>query len=431
MSRPRELPEPPELRASLDRGLDDLGCGALVVFAESSPDPDLAPFAGPGPAHLGRAILVAPRRGEPRLAYFTPMEREEAAATGLSLLTPEALEIERLIRETDGGRSGLLAAVAVRAVAAAGVEPGRVAVAGRGPAGPLHAACRSLERGGWPVVAGDELCLTLRKRKPPWQLAELRRVAAGTAAAFRRVAGLLAAAAPPASGRGEAAELWLGGERLTVGRLRNEIAVALAAHRLDQPEGNIVAPGAAGAVPHNLGDDGQTLRAGETVVVDLFPRGGRLFADLTRTFCVGRPSAAVAAAHAAVVAALEAARAAARPGVRAWELQERTCQRMTAAGYPTSLSHPGTASGYVHGLGHGVGFELHEYPSFRRETGAEGLLAAGDVFTLEPGLYDPEGGFGVRVEDLVVLGAEGAETLAPLPYELDPRAWERSYVGIA
>ena len=426
MSRTPERPEAPELRASLHRGLDDLGCGALVILADSSPDPDLAPFVGP--IHLGRAILVAPRRGELRLAFFTPMEREEAAATGLALLTPEALEIERLTRETGGGRSGLLAAVVVRALVAAGVEPGRVAVAGRGAAGPLHAACRTLERGGWPVVSGDELSLTLRKRKPPWQLAELRRVVAGTAAAFRRVAGLLAAAATSTgSGArdagGDAGELWLGGERLTVGRLRDEIALALAASRLDQPEGNIVAPGAEGAVPHNTGTDERTLRIGETVVVDLFPRGGLLFADLTRTFCVGRPPAAVASAHAAILTALEGARAAARPGMRAWELQERTCQRMTAAGYPTTLSHPGTASGYVHNLGHGVGFELHEYPSFRRETGAEGLLAEGDVFTLEPGLYDPEAGFGVRVEDLLVLGPEGVEVLAPLPYDLDPRAW--------
>ena len=87
------------------------------------------------------------------------------------------------------------------------------------------------------------------------------------------------------------------------------------------------------------------------------------------------------------------------------------------------MSHPGTTRGYVHGLGHGVGFELHEYPSFRRHAGPEGVLAAGDVITLEPGLYEPEQGFGVRLEDLVALVADGSENLTPLPYELDPRAW--------
>ena len=79
----------------------------------------------------------------------------------------------------------------------------------------------------------------------------------------------------------------------------------------------------------------------------------------------------------------------------------------------------------MHGLGHGVGFELHEFPSFKRHTEGEGLLAVGDVLTLEPGLYDPDPltGFGIRLEDLVSLGEAGPENLTRLPYELDPRAW--------
>ena len=72
-----------------------------------------------------------------------------------------------------------------------------------------------------------------------------------------------------------------------------------------------------------------------------------------------------------------------------------------------------------------MGFELHELPSFRPKT-ENGRLTEGDLFTLEPGLYEPgEGsaGFGVRLEDLCFLGAEGLEILTPLPYALDPREW--------
>ena len=80
--------------------------------------------------------------------------------------------------------------------------------------------------------------------------------------------------------------------------------------------------------------------------------------------------------------------------------------------------------GYVHNLGHGVGLDLHEQPTFKKVSGAEGVLRAGDVFTLEPGLYHPEQGFGIRLEDLVRFGPEGElENLTPLPYELDPRAY--------
>ena len=123
-----------------------------------------------------------------------------------------------------------------------------------------------------------------------------------------------------------------------------------------------------------------------------------------------------------MLAALARAKTAARPGVRGWDLQEAACRAFEAAGWPTLLSSPETTAGYVHGLGHGVGYELHEQPSFRRAAGSEGMLAEGDVFTLEPGLYDPSDGWGVRLEDLMALGPGGTlEVLTPLPYELDPR----------
>jgi Xaa-Pro aminopeptidase len=204
--------------------------------------------------------------------------------------------------------------------------------------------------------------------------------------------------------------------------VRHEVAAALAAHGLEQPEGNIVAAGADGAVPHTSGRDERVLRAGESLVVDLYPKGG-LFADCTRTFCVGRAPQALVEAHAAAHEALVAAHGSALPGERGWTLQEAACAMLAAKGWPTPITQPGATRGYVHGLGHGVGFELHEYPSFRRNAGPEGTLAVGDVFTLEPGIYDPEAGFGVRLEDLVALGPTGPEVLTPLPYALDPRAW--------
>jgi Xaa-Pro aminopeptidase len=252
--------------------------------------------------------------------------------------------------------------------------------------------------------------------KTPSELAAVRAAAAGTVAAFRAVAAGLAAA------EARAGLLWLGGERLAVGRLRREVAAALAAHGLEQPEGNILAAGGDGGVPHTAGRDDRELREGESLVVDLFPRGF-LFADCTRTFCVGRPPPALAAAHAVVLEALAAAHRRVAVGQRAWEMQEETCALLAARGYPTPITHPGTTRGYVHGLGHGVGFELHEYPSFRKSAGGEGVLAAGDVITLEPGLYEPEKGWGLRLEDLVIVGEDGGENLTPLPYDLDPRGW--------
>jgi Xaa-Pro aminopeptidase len=401
---------------ALSAGLAELGCEALLVLAPSAQDSDLASFL-PGPAHLGESLLVLPRGGEPRLGFLTPMEREEAAATGLALLTPEDLDVSRWSSELPEP-AHFLARVAGRALDRCGLHPGRIALAGHGQAGVIQAACAALGGMGWTWVPGNALVYAARKRKQPAELAGLREAAEATGDAMRAVARLLAAATVSDDG-----ELWLEGERLRVARLRAEIARVLASRGLEQPRGNIVAPAQEGAIPHSSGTQDRVLRAGESLVVDVFPRG-RLFADCTRTFCVGEPSEALRRGHARVREALEEAHLRSAPGVRGWDVQEAVCTRFDSAGYPTPISsEPATTRGYVHNLGHGVGFDLHELPTFKKASGAEGVLRTGDVFTLEPGLYDPAEGWAVRLEDMVHLGEDGPETLTPLPYDLDPCAW--------
>jgi Xaa-Pro aminopeptidase len=398
----------------VDALLEGAGAGALLVVGRSGDDADLARFAAG--AKLGEAFVVQPIRGRPRLGFMTPMERDEAASTGLDLLTPEALDVARWARD-GASAAATLAGVLARALQLCEVPFGPVALAGSWAAGPLVEASLSLARDGWILVTGSEIALRLRKEKTREEIDETSRVAKVTVAAFRDLAELLAGT------MARDGELWLGGERLKIGSLKREIARRFAQAELSQPRGNIVAPAEEGGVPHTAGSPERVLRPGESLVVDLYPRG-RLFADCTRTFCVGEPPAPLAAAHTAAREALLRAHAETRPGVTGWELQEVVCRLLAERGYPTPISHPGTLVGYVHGLGHGVGYELHEYPSFKRHAGAEGILEVGDVVTLEPGIYDPgPGGYGVRLEDLVVLEPEGPRNLTPLPYDLDPRAW--------
>jgi Xaa-Pro aminopeptidase len=408
--------------SALSAGLEELGCDALLVLARSAQDPDMAPFVGA--VHLGECQVVARRCGESatvRLAYLTPMERDEAAATGLALLTPEDLDLTRRASEAPEPTEHM-ARVAGKALELAGVVPGRVALAGHGQAGVIAAACARLQRSGWIFVPGNGLVLALRKHKTPAELDGIRAAAQGTCEAMRAVANLLAAAIHRDDGT-----LLLGAEPLRVARLREEVSRVFARRGLEQPKGNIIAPAEEGGVPHSTGTPGRVLRAGESLIVDLFPRASAfpVWADCTRTFCVGTPSEPLARAWSAVREALESASLRAAPGVRGWDVQESVCALFEQRGYPTPISAPGTTSGYVHNLGHGVGLDIHEQPIFKKVSGAEGVLREGDVFTLEPGLYDPTPGtgYGVRLEDLAWLGPGGLESLTPLPFELDPRAW--------
>ncbi|MEI8079687.1 MAG: M24 family metallopeptidase [bacterium] len=200
--------------------------------------------------------------------------------------------------------------------------------------------------------------------------------------------------------------LELAGQPLTAESVRGEIcaviarAGGLAAH-------TIVAPGPQGADPHARGDG--PLRAGEPMVMDIFPRveATGYFGDLTRTVVRGQASDLVRRAFAAVQAAQAAARRTVRAGVPAREVHQAAAAALEAAGFPTDLkSEPPV--GFIHGLGHGLGLEVHEAPRCNRL--AVDPLRAGQVITLEPGLYDPAWG-GIRIEDVVAVTETGCDTL--------------------
>ena len=357
-----------------------------------------------------------PTSGQPALAFMTDMERDEAARSGLELLGPARLtDNDRTVAAASrGGRTYRFWSAAIRE---SGLDGGRLALAGSYPAGPAATALATLSDDGFDVVDFSRQMRLARKSKTASELGEIERVAATTCAAMRAVASALATAERSTDGA-----LLSNGRALTAGVLRSLVREHFLGAGLEEPEGNIVSAGGDAAVPHTQGADDRELTAGETIVVDLYPRGRGCFADCTRTFCVGEATPTVAASHALVRRALEESIGRARAGVFAPTLQSAVCDLFEEAGWETQRSTPGTVRGYVHGLGHGVGLELHEQPSFRG-SGAESHLEVGDVFTLEPGLYDPEAGFGIRIEDLLYLDETGPVNLTPMPYDLDPEVW--------
>ncbi len=167
----------------------------------------------------------------------------------------------------------------------------------------------------------------------------------------------------------------------------------------------IVASGPNGANPHAR-PTSRELVEGDLVVMDYGAAYGDYHSDMTRTVCIGTPSAEQLAVYDVVRRAHEECAERAVPGVSGRELHEHAVRVITAAGYGEFFNH---------GLGHGVGLEIHERPFVGRR--GDEPIPTGAVFTIEPGIYLP-GRFGIRLEDFGVMGDKGYIPFTESSHEL-------------
>jgi Xaa-Pro aminopeptidase len=266
---------------------------------------------------------------------------------------------------------------------------------------PVELADRLRER-GVTVLANHEEFARRRRAKNAAEIAGVRRAQAAADAAMRRAAELLRAGGSPTSES-----------------VRNEMIAVCREHGATLTPDVIVASGAAGAVGHDPGSG--PLREGESIIIDIWPMDDEsaCYADMTRTFVVGAVPDELAEWHRLTQEALEATRAAVRPGAHGRDIYDIACDVYEQAGFPTQRTKAAgevLREGFFHGLGHGVGLDVHEEPGLGR---AGDELVAGDVITLEPGTYR-QGYGGVRLEDLVLVTETGGETLTDFPYGLTP-----------
>lgn len=168
---------------------------------------------------------------------------------------------------------------------------------------------------------------------------------------------------------------------------------------------SMVLSGEKTALPHGVPGDRQ-IRRGDLLMFDIGVYADGYASDITRTFAVGELSEELVRIYETVLAANEAAIAAIRPGVTFASIDRAAREVIEAAGYGPY---------FIHRLGHGLGIDVHEFPSVHGEN--EFLLAEGHVFTVEPGIYVPGVG-GVRIEDDVLVTATGVEVLTSYPKQL-------------
>jgi Xaa-Pro dipeptidase len=350
--------------------------GADVILI--SPGPDLEYFIGHSVgSHERLTCLMVPAAGEPSLLVPT-LER-----LGWSGTPVESLDVE-ISTWTDG--EDPYAALARLLPSDARV----LAVDYHMPA--VHALnAQAIVPGAELTLAGEAIA-ELRMRKAGTEIDAL----AAAGAAIDRVQGRV-------------------GEWLRAGRTENEVAADIARAIVTEgharPDFVIVGSGPNGASPHHEASD-RVIEPGDAVVVDIGgPMPSGYFSDCTRTYVVapspgGSVSQRVQEIYEIVRRAQAAGVAAVRPGVPAESIDAAARSVIEQAGY---------GEYFITRTGHGIGLEVHEHPYMVAGNGT--VLEVGMAFSVEPGIYLP-GEFGVRIEDIVVVGDTGPVLMNTAPTEL-------------
>jgi D-alanyl-D-alanine dipeptidase len=335
------------------------GLDALVV----SPSPDLTYLTGYDPMPLPRPTLLVLRPSRDPVMLVPELERALAAASPLG----QHLE---LVPWRDGSDPYEAAASLL-----AGAT--RIAVADRLWATHLLGLQRELP--GAAFSPASPVLGHLRAVKDEDELDALRRAGRAADETFRQALAL------PFQGRTEE-------------DVAHDLADLLVRNGHARAEFTIVASGPNAASPHHE-PGGRTILPHDAVVMDFGGELGGYFSDTTRTVVVTEPPEGFEQAYAAVQEAQAAAVDAVRPGQEAQEIDRAARTIIDAAGF---------GERFIHRTGHGIGLELHE-PPYMVE-GDRTVLESGMTFSVEPGIY-LEGRFGIRIEDIVAVIADGVERL--------------------
>lgn len=349
------------------------GIDALLI----TPGPDLRYLTGYSAVALERlTCLVVPSEG-PISLIVPALEQAAAEASPVHRLDvsmvpwPEVADPYDLVRHVLGeSLSG---------------APRRLAVTNQMPAEQLLSLRTVLPKSEF-TLAGDVIH-ALRAVKSAAEIAELTTASAAIDRVHARMS-----------------------EWLRPGRTEREVARDIGNAIIDEGHVKvsfvIVGAGPNSASPHHNPSDAR-IRIGDPVVVDI---GGRTASgycsDSTRTYAIGQAPAALVASHQAVYEAQQAGVDAVKPGVTA-EAVDAACR--------TALTDAGYGEYFTHRTGHGIGLQTHEEPYI--VAGNQLMLAEGMVFSIEPGVYLPSA-HGVRIEDIVVCTAAGAQRLNNAPREL-------------
>jgi len=416
------------MKSDLDALMTDRGLDAILIFGDAEHNPAMYYFVGGG--HVSDALLIKKVGKEPVL-FYNDMERDEAAKSGLKTVSYEEFPFRDFLDQANGNLLLGYSLQFKKILSEYGLSSGRIAVYGKTDLSEKLGILMNLMKlmpdvefiGQYRV---DSVIQRAMETKDEVEVARIRQMGAVTTIVVQMVQDYLTSC----DVREDEVLLKEDGNPLTIGGVKGKIALWLAERGAADVEGVILAIGRDAGVPHSVGDPNDLMTLGKTIVFDIFPaeQGGGYFYDFTRTWSLGYATPEAQALYDQVHEVYNKVVENLDLNASFIEYQRMTCEYFESKGHKTQLSGKIPLDGYVHSLGHGVGLNIHERPSSRLIDGNDNLLKPGVVITIEPGLYYPDRGMGVRIEDTYWVRPDGKmELLAEYPYDfvLPMKKWKK------
>lgn len=405
------------MKKDLEQLMKKHNADALWISGAGNHNPTMVYFSGVIHLTSGDLFIIPGRKP---ILFHGMMEREEAAKTGFDLVSYAKYPIQNFMKPAGGD---MLEANALRyknMLEDIGLTTGRVLLYGSREIGPFYSLITRLQE-LLPNLhcAGDfddAIILEARATKDAAEIEEIRKMGVITTTVVQRVQDFLA---------GHKVEnntlIDEHGQALTIGQVKDLINLWLAEAGAENPESTIFAIGRDGGIPHSGGTPSDPIQLGKAIVFDIFPcqNGGGYFYDFTRTWCLGFAPEEIQQTYDQVKQVYDQVVSELELDAHAAGYQDRTCELFEKMGHATIRQNPAAEEGYIHGLGHGLGLNVHEKPWFGRKEDPTNTLKIGSVFTIEPGLYYPDKGFGVRLEDSWYVAEDGSfHKFVDFPMEL-------------
>jgi Xaa-Pro aminopeptidase len=404
------------MKKDLDMLMKSYDFDGLLVVGAGDHNPAMMYLTGGG--HFGGELLK--KRDAPPLLFCRTMERDEAAKTGLPTKLVDDYKPMELLKQAGGD---VLKATVRRyqmMLDECGLSTGRVAVYGRTELGGMFSVLSEVQASmpGLTFVgeAGNTMLMEAQLTKDTSEAARIRKMGQVTTAVVGQVADFLTSHKV----RGEVL-VKADGQPLTIGEVKSRINLWLAERGAENPQGTIFAIGRDSGVPHSSGNPTDPMQLGQTIVFDIYPceEGGGYYHDFTRTWCLGYAPDEAMKLYEDVLAVYNQITSELEVNAPYKTSQQRTCELFEGMGHPTVKTNPETQVGYIHSVGHGVGLNIHERPWSGVSAGEADRLTPGAVFTIEPGLYYPDRGLGVRLENTLWVNPDGGfEIMADYPMDL-------------